>query len=210
MCGGAADFDSDGDIDLAFGMIYGGQTVLLNNGQAVFTLDSLYWFSDYMFAPTSLYAADLDGDGDLDLAVSNQLSEDVSILLNNGHVVFATQYVFALGFDPYEIAAADLDRDGDLDLAVVPQSQEEVGVTVLLNRSYICGDSDGSKEVDIDDVVYLINYIFSGGPEPDPYESGDADCSGEVDIDDVVWLINYIFSGGNAPCDTDGDEESDC
>ena len=66
---------------------------------------------------------------------------------------------------------------------------------------YICGDADASGDVDIDDAVYLIAYIFSGGPPPDPYESGDADLSGEVDIDDVVYLIAYIFSGGNDPCD---------
>jgi hypothetical protein len=74
----------------------------------------------------------------------------------------------------------------------------------------LCGDADHSGGVDIDDVVYLIAYIFSGGPEPVPYESGDADCSGAVDIDDVVWVINYIFAGGNAPCDTDGDGTPDC
>jgi hypothetical protein len=74
----------------------------------------------------------------------------------------------------------------------------------------LCGDADGSQDVDIDDVVYLIAYIFSGGPSPNPYESGDADCSGDVDIDDVVWLIAYIFSGGYSPCDIDGDEVPDC
>jgi len=66
---------------------------------------------------------------------------------------------------------------------------------------YVPGDADGSGEVDIDDVVYLIAYIFSGGPAPDPLEAGDADCSGEIDIDDVVYLIAYIFSGGPAPGD---------
>jgi hypothetical protein len=75
---------------------------------------------------------------------------------------------------------------------------------------YICGDADGSEGIDIDDVVFLINYIFSGGPTPDPIESSDADCSGDIDIDDVVYLITYIFSGGNAPCDTDGDDLPDC
>jgi hypothetical protein len=73
-----------------------------------------------------------------------------------------------------------------------------------------CGDADASGDVDIDDVVYLIAYIFSGGPPPMPYSSGDADCSGNVDIDDVVYLIAYIFSGGYAPCDTDGDAVPDC
>jgi len=76
--------------------------------------------------------------------------------------------------------------------------------------SSVCGDADASGEVDIDDVVYLITYIFSGGPAPDPLESGDTDCSGGVDIDDVVYLIAYIFSGGNAPCNSDGDGVPNC
>jgi hypothetical protein len=75
---------------------------------------------------------------------------------------------------------------------------------------YMCGDADGSGAVDIDDAVKLINYIFAGGPAPDPVEAGDADCSGAIDIDDVVYLIAYIFAGGYAPCDTDGDGISDC
>ena len=83
-------------------------------------------------------------------------------------------------------------------------------IHITVYRPFLCGDADASGEADIDDVVYLINFIFSGGPEPEPYESGDADCSVGVDIDDVVYLINYIFSGGNAPCDIDGDEVPDC
>jgi hypothetical protein len=86
----------------------------------------------------------------------------------------------------------------------------DIGDTIADYCEHLCGDADGSGEVDIDDVVYLINYIFTSGPPPDPIESGDADCSGGIDIDDVVWLIAYIFSGGNAPCDTDGDEVPDC
>jgi hypothetical protein len=66
---------------------------------------------------------------------------------------------------------------------------------------FLCGDCDGSGEVDIDDVVYLITYIFASGPPPDPLEKGDADWSGAVDIDDVVYLIYYIFAGGPPPCD---------
>jgi len=76
--------------------------------------------------------------------------------------------------------------------------------------SYICGDANYSLDVDIDDVVYLIAYIFSGGPAPDPLESGDCNCAGGCDIDDVVYLIAYIFSGGYAPCDTDGNGQPDC
>lgn len=72
------------------------------------------------------------------------------------------------------------------------------------------GDADGSGDIDIDDVVFEINYIFAGGPAPDPYESGDSDCSGAIDIDDVVYLISYIFSGGPPPGDPDNDGVPDC
>lgn len=75
---------------------------------------------------------------------------------------------------------------------------------------WVCGDADGSGEVDIDDVVFLIAYIFGGGPAPDPEIKADADCSGAVDIDDVVYAISYIFGGGPAPCDPDGNGTPNC
>ena len=64
---------------------------------------------------------------------------------------------------------------------------------------WVCGDANGSGYVDIDDIVYWMAYIFSGGPPPDPYESGDADSSGAVNICDVVYLNDSIFAGGPVP-----------
>jgi serine protease AprX len=65
---------------------------------------------------------------------------------------------------------------------------------------YVHGDANHDGTIDISDVVYLISYIFSGGPEPSPKAAGDSDCSGTIDISDAVYLISYIFSGGSAPC----------
>ena len=59
------------------------------------------------------------------------------------------------------------------------------------------GDADGNLIITISDAVYIINYIFSGGPTPC---NGDADCNCIITISDAVYLINYIFSGGPAPC----------
>lgn len=67
---------------------------------------------------------------------------------------------------------------------------------VFLEESRPDGDCNCDGGVDIDDVVYLIAYIFTGGYNP----HANPDCTGEVDIDDVVYLIAYIFSGGPAPC----------
>lgn len=68
------------------------------------------------------------------------------------------------------------------------------------STAYICGDPDRNSQVDITDAVYLINYIFGGGPSPFPFLSGDADNNNQVDITDAVYLINYIFGDGPAPC----------
>ena len=65
---------------------------------------------------------------------------------------------------------------------------------------YVCGDADRNAIVTISDAVFMINYIFSGGPAPNPVLSADADCNSIVTISDAVYLINYIFSGGPAPC----------
>ncbi len=70
------------------------------------------------------------------------------------------------------------------------------GVTIIGKRY---GDADGSGFVDIDDAVFLLQFMFSDGPAPSPMFLGDNDCSGEIDIDDVVYLIEYIFAGGPAP-----------
>ncbi|MBK7092613.1 MAG: trypsin-like peptidase domain-containing protein [bacterium] len=65
---------------------------------------------------------------------------------------------------------------------------------------YTCGDCDNSTVVNISDAVYLIAFVFSGGPAPNPLMSADADCSGGVSISDAVYLIAYVFSGGPSPC----------
>jgi hypothetical protein len=72
--------------------------------------------------------------------------------------------------------------------------------TLTVERDFMIGDADGDADVDVDDIVSLITFIFSDGPEPNPMESGDADCSGQVDIDDAVYLVMYIFAGGPMPC----------
>lgn len=64
----------------------------------------------------------------------------------------------------------------------------------------VCGDADGNSFITISDAVFLISYIFSGGPAPTPLQSGDADCNSLITISDAVYLITYIFSGGAAPC----------
>ena len=66
---------------------------------------------------------------------------------------------------------------------------------------FIRGDVNTDGVIELGDVVYLINYLFKGGPPPDPLWTGDVNCDGVIDIGDVVYLINYLFKGGPPPCD---------
>jgi hypothetical protein len=85
-----------------------------------------------------------------------------------------------------------------------PSSPQLVHCSEGITCDWLVGDADGNGSYDIDDVVYLVAYIFSGGPAPTPNSigSGDADCNDEIDIDDVVYLVAFIFSGGPSPAPT--------
>jgi hypothetical protein len=61
------------------------------------------------------------------------------------------------------------------------------------------GDVNADGAVDVGDVVYLVNYLYRGGPPPTHSEVGDVNCDGVVNIGDVVFLVNYLFRGGEPP-----------
>ena len=64
---------------------------------------------------------------------------------------------------------------------------------------YRPGDVNCNCEINIGDVVYLISYLFKGGPEPCPLDAGDVNGDCVIDIGDVVYLINYLFKWGSLP-----------
>jgi hypothetical protein len=49
------------------------------------------------------------------------------------------------------------------------------------------------------DIVYLLTYLYRGGPAPDPYEGEEPSGNCMVDAGDVVCLISYLYSNGDPP-----------
>ena len=99
-----------------------------------------YGVEDY---PLSVFCADLDGDTDLDLAVANRNSNNVSILKNNGDGTFQTRVNYGAGSNPaFSVFCADLDGDNDLDLAVANWNSNNV--SILKNN----GDGTFQTKVD--------------------------------------------------------------
>jgi len=60
---------------------------------------------------------------------------------------------------------------------------------------------DGAELIDISDLFYLIDYMFTAGPAPVCFEEADIDASGSepIDISDLIYLIDYMFRGGPPP-----------
>lgn len=91
--------------------------------------------------------------------------------------------------------------DGD-SVVVDPVIAPAVGYSYTVEMApFLCGDADGDELVNITDGVYLISYIFAGGPPPNPPEAGDTNCDEIINITDAVYIINFIFNEGPAPCE---------
>ncbi len=144
----AGDFNGDGRLDLAVAgtnnndatnTVRGEVSVLLGNGDGTFQAAQQYAVGGY---PNSIVAGDFNGDGKLDLAVSDQGNElggatdpgGVSVLLDNGDGTFEPAVYYAVGPDPSAIVAGDFTSDGRTDLAV----SDSDGVQILL------GNGDGT------------------------------------------------------------------
>jgi FG-GAP-like repeat/FG-GAP repeat len=156
-----ADFDADGDMDLAaLGMT--STRLLWNNGEGTLELDqSPVWGFD---ALTALAVGDIGGDGDIDLVVS--CYEGVVLTyINQGNGDFRADQVRIVGQYPKAVALGDLDGDGHLDIITANSSEDTV--TILYG--------------DIED-----NYHYSDtlevGTMPQDLGVGDLDGDGDGDI----------------------------
>lgn len=84
------------------------------------------------------------------------------------------------------------------------RAQDEWGEVSWSNEVYSFalenyGDVNGDGTTNLGDAVFLINFLFKGGPSPQPLASGDVSGDCEVNLGDVVYLINYLFRGGPRP-----------
>ena len=62
-------------------------------------------------------------------------------------------------------------------------------------------DGDTEDEVNINDIVYFVDYSFGepSGPEPPCYDEADVDGNGEINIGDLVYMVNYSFGSPAGP-----------
>ncbi|MEZ5357433.1 MAG: dockerin type I domain-containing protein [Candidatus Zixiibacteriota bacterium] len=143
-----------------------------------------------------------DEEGDSVLAFSYELYGDAELTQ-----LIESLYDISPGSDTlcFWSLSATLEQGGWYYWRIRGEDELEVGswgepAVFRIQPDYICGDANGDETVNIGDAVFLIAYIFKGGPAPDPIEAADANCDATVNVGDAVYLINFIFKGGDAPC----------
>ena len=185
----AGDLDGDGDLDLAVAnQADNSVTLLLNDGSGSFN-EAAGSPVSVGFDPGAVTSGDLDGDGDIDLAVANFFGFDVTVLLNDGSAGFseAPGSPLPAGNVPFSITTGDLDGDGDLDLAVANENDDNV-IILFNDGSAGFSEAPGSP--------------IAVGDEPQSVAAGDLDNDGDLDLavanfsgDNVTVLLNDGSAG---------------
>ncbi len=125
--------------------------------------------------PSGFAAADLDGDGDIDLASALANEDSVSIVFNNGDGTFGAYVPYSVGDLPYSVAAGDFNADGDIDLAVANQGSNNLSVLLNLGAGSFGPKTD-----------------YPVGDEPWEVVSADFDADGDIDLAVVSRASNDV------------------
>ena len=177
------DFNGDGKLDLAIANGFssaGTVSVLLGNGDGTFQSLVAYTVGN---SARDVTAADFNGDGKLDLAVSNNGGSSVSILLGNGDGTFQSQTQYSTGSGPWGLTAADFNGDGKLDLAVTNDGAGTVSI--------LLGNGDGTFQPNVD---------YATGSNPESVAVADFNRDGKLDLaitDKTSNTITILLGNGD-------------
>jgi len=168
----AADLNGDGKLDLVVPSAgtSGTISVLLGNGDGTFGSHTVYTSNLLSIFSTSIVVADFNGDGKLDLALTNTQINKVVIVLGNGDGTFQNPpFLYSAGLLPTGVVSLDVNGDSKPDLAVAGGYGvlSYFSLTTLINRgdgtfaspanfpvlqfpySAVAGDFNGDGHVDI-------------------------------------------------------------
>ena len=145
-------------------------------------------------SPRSLVAADVNGDGKVDLICANEGDNTLTVLTNNGSGGFVSNATLSVGRLPYSVVAADVNGDGGVDLICANGMDHTLTVltntvTVLTNASHIvlswivpstyfvlqqCPDLDTTNWLDVTNTPILnfnnlLDEVFLPPPDSDVF-----------------------------------------
>lgn len=204
----AGDLDADGVPDFAVGARQArsrgrGKVLLVSgqNGDLIHTYLGEAYESGFGMSVSA--GPDLDADGTPDLVVG-------APLMKVGTQQTGKAYAFLLGDPDGDGFAAGQDNcpsiynpdQGDYDGDAVGDLCDPCPTMWTDGTLVIGGDANNDGVVSMPDVIYLVDYIFRRGPEPERgILIGDPNCDRAVTATDLIYLVNYLLRSGAAPCD---------
>ena len=214
----AADLDQDGDLDLLSVSRSDDKIAWYENVDGAGSFGPQKVISTSQSLPTVVRAADLDGDGDLDVLANGYDPDDSSVAWyenEDGRGAFSDAQVITLVVNfPTGIDTADIDDDGDLDVVATSGGDDKVTWYENLDGQGQFGDQQIIDD-DADGAFWLEAVDLDGDADPDLvvgrflddtvcwYENTDGrgTFSGAQIIDDQAPGTTSVFA---ADLDSDG------
>jgi hypothetical protein len=183
----AGNFTGDGRTDLAV-LVTGssdpttGVQILLGHGNGTFQAGKFTTLPAVSY-PDALVAGHFTGDGQTDLAVADQGSDDVQVLLGHGNGTFRAGQILSVGSRPEALVAGDFTGDGHTDLAVADAVSNDVEI--------LPGHGDGT---------FRAGQILSVGEFPVALVAEDFAGDGRTDLavaDELASDVRVFLGDGN-------------
>jgi hypothetical protein len=240
----AADLDGDGDMDVLSASLNDDKIAWYKNIDGKGTFDTLRVISLTADAAESVYASDLDGDGDMDVLSASIYDDKIAWYKNmDGKGTFGTQQVITTQTDaPYSVYASDIDGDGDMDVLSASYADNKIAwfkntdgkgtfstqqvISVLADKavSVYASDLDGDGDMDVlsasiadDKIAWYENtdgkgtfgkqqVITSETDAPQSVYAADLDGDGDKDVlsashsdNKIAWYENINGKGTFGP-----------
>ena len=210
----AADIDGDGDVDILGAASNAGAIAWWeNDGNQIFTKHTIIESVETFGGAISVYAADVDSDGDVDILGTAKDADVIAWWENNSNQQF-TKHIIDDAFNgAWAVLTIDMDDDGDVDILGAANNADDIA----------WWENDGYQNF----TKHIIAGNFNG---PRGVYAVDIDRDGDIDVigagfsaDAILWwtndgseffaehILTYSFDGATAvyATDIDGDKDID-
>ncbi|CAF3385938.1 unnamed protein product [Rotaria socialis] len=160
-CVVVVDVNGDGKVDIVVANYAASNVgVLINAGNGTFIAQVTYSTGGGS-NPAFVAAADVNGDGKIDITVANYWGGNIGVLINNGNGTFAAQVTYSTGgsSNPQVVAAADVNMDSKVDIIVANSASNSVGVFLNVGNiafapqvTYSTGSTSGPNSMVVIDL----------------------------------------------------------
>lgn len=146
-------------------------------------------------------SADINGDGDLDMVVANGWSDNIAVLMGNGHGMFGPPFLFPVASGPVGVTIADFNADNKPDVAVAAYFASQL--SVLINSTFQTPVGTNSTVI-VNNTDFTFDNVTTGGTTTvssiDPATAGDT--PGGFALADLAYEVSTTatFTGSVTTC----------